>query len=73
MSTIIEKSWKNRLQEYCQKNKVPLPNYRMRQQSMVLHQIKFQVSILLISYVFIKEDKCSNSCRLLIYFYIRLG
>ncbi|CAF1025170.1 unnamed protein product [Adineta ricciae] len=31
MSVQNEKSWKNRLQEYCQKNKLPMPNYRVVQ------------------------------------------
>jgi dsRNA-specific ribonuclease len=61
MSNAIEKSWKNRLQEYCQKNKHPFPNYRIRQQSGPPNEIKFQVSVLLLtSTVLIKEDKYSN-------------
>ncbi len=50
----MERLWKNRLQEYCQKQKLPLPNYRITQQSGASNDLKFQVSILLTSYVFIK-------------------
>jgi len=60
MSNTIERPWKNRLQEYCQKNKLRLPNYRIRQQSGPPNEIKFQVSVLLTSTVLIKEDKYSN-------------
>jgi hypothetical protein len=34
---------KNRLQEYCMKNKFYLPNYRIRRQSGPQHSLKFQV------------------------------
>jgi dsRNA-specific ribonuclease len=68
MSNAMEKSWKNRLQEYCQKNKLRLPNYRIKQQAGLPNEIKFQVSILLTSSVLIKEDEYSNKCRFIIYF-----
>ena len=53
----MEKSWKNRLQEYCQKNKLPLPNYRVTQQTDSLNGAKFQVSILFRATIFTKEDR----------------
>ncbi|CAF1350593.1 unnamed protein product [Rotaria sordida] len=38
-------SWKNSLQEYCQKHKIPLPNYRIKNQSGPPHRLKFQVEV----------------------------
>lgn len=37
-------SWKNRLQEYCQKKKLPFPDYRFRQQTNTPNGMRFQVS-----------------------------
>ena len=36
--------WKNLLQEYCQKEKIPLPIYRMKNQSGPGHLLRFQVN-----------------------------
>jgi dsRNA-specific ribonuclease len=44
MSNAMEKSWKNRLQEYCQKANLRLPNYRIRQQTGAPNKMRFQVS-----------------------------
>jgi dsRNA-specific ribonuclease len=51
MSNAMDKSWKSRLQEYCQKTKLPSPNYRIRQQTGTSNKPKFQVSLILISNV----------------------
>jgi dsRNA-specific ribonuclease len=51
MSNAMDKSWKSRLQEYCQKKKLPSPNYRILQQTGTSDKPKFQVSLILISNV----------------------
>ncbi|UJR16020.1 hypothetical protein I4U23_002934 [Adineta vaga] len=45
MAMGIEISWKNRLQEHCQKNQLPMPNYRFKQQSNALCQLSFQAEV----------------------------
>ena len=42
---IMDTSSKNRLQEYCLKNKFLLPNYRVINQSGLQHSLRFQVSV----------------------------
>lgn len=41
----MDTRYKNLLQEYCQKNQIPLPNYRIKKQSGLDHELKFQVII----------------------------
>ncbi len=40
----MEKSWKSRLQEYCQKKKLRSPNYRIREEAVTSQKPQFQVS-----------------------------
>lgn len=40
---IMDTSSKNRLQEYCNKHKFLLPNYRVIKQSGPMHALRFQV------------------------------
>ncbi|CAF1518500.1 unnamed protein product [Rotaria sordida] len=56
----MEKSWKNRLQEYCQKHNLPLPNYRIRQQSGASHEMKFQVEVEVNGRWYIGQENCSS-------------
>jgi dsRNA-specific ribonuclease len=44
----MDTTWKNSLQEYCQKHKISLPTYRIKNQSGPAHILKFQVFILMI-------------------------
>ena len=57
MSNTVEKSWKSRLQEYCQKKKLSLPNYRISQEPEIPTKPKFQVSISRMSDMSIQEDE----------------
>jgi dsRNA-specific ribonuclease len=43
--------WKNYLQEYCQKQKIALPNYRVKNQSGPSHILKFQVIKLIMNII----------------------
>jgi len=45
---MMSTTWKNSLQEYCQKQKIPLPNYRVKNQSGPAHILKFQVIKLIV-------------------------
>jgi hypothetical protein len=51
----MDKSWKSRLQEYCQKKKIPSPNYRIRQETGTSNKPMFQVSLILILNVLIRD------------------
>ncbi len=51
-------SWKNRLQEYCMKNKFSLPDYRLRKQSGPPHLPKFQFEVVVNGQCYIGDDLC---------------
>ncbi|CAF1423418.1 unnamed protein product [Rotaria sordida] len=53
-------AWKNRLQEYCQKNNIPLPNYRIKNQSGPAHILKFQVEVEIDGHWYVGDDLCSS-------------
>ena len=54
----MDSKWKNNLQEYCQKHKIRLPNYRIKKQSGPPHILKFQVIELIISKTQFKNVSC---------------
>ena len=56
----MEKPWKSHLQEYCQKKKLPSPNYRIRQQTGLLNKPKFQVEVDVDGRWYIGEENCSS-------------
>ncbi|CAF1218438.1 unnamed protein product [Rotaria magnacalcarata] len=53
-------AWKNNLQEYCQKNQISLPNYRIKTQSGPAHSLKFQVEVEINGYWYPGDERCSS-------------
>ncbi|CAF1145833.1 unnamed protein product [Adineta steineri] len=51
-------SWKNRLQEYCQKRKISLPTYRVKNQSGPGHMLEFQVEVKVNNQWYVGDESC---------------
>ncbi|UJR30558.1 hypothetical protein I4U23_018087 [Adineta vaga] len=56
----MDTTWKNRLQEYCQKQKISMPNYRIKNQSGPPHSLKFQVEVEVNNHWYVGDDMCSS-------------
>ncbi|CAF0914982.1 unnamed protein product [Rotaria sp. Silwood1] len=56
----MDTTWKNRLQEYCQKKKISLPNYRIKNQSGPAHILKFQVEVEVDGHWYLGDNLCSS-------------
>ncbi|CAF2523960.1 unnamed protein product [Rotaria sp. Silwood2] len=56
----MDTTWKNRLQEYCQKNKILLPNYRIKTLSGPAHLLKFQVEVEVDGHWYVGDNLCSS-------------
>lgn len=52
--------WKNRLQEYCQKEKIPLPIYRLKKQSGPGHLSRFQIEVQINGHWYAGDQMCSS-------------
>jgi len=52
--------WKNSLQEFCQKQKISLPTYRIKKQSGPPHMLRFQTEVEVNGHWFVGDDLCTS-------------
>jgi dsRNA-specific ribonuclease len=56
----MDENYKGRLQEYCQRWRLPLPKYQLLEQSGLPHSSRFRVNLLVYSNFFMRQVSCTK-------------